>query len=714
MKAAMQGHLATDAHQRPSHIVWLVASISSVSFSAFGADTPIRDPRVLEEVTVTAQRREEQLEDVPIAITVLGGVDLDGFTGEDVTNALVAVPGVKITEGILNGTTQLSLRGVAAAAETNTGSSPVAYYIDSVPFGFVRSAIAPDPPAYDLDRVEVLRGPQGTLYGASALNGVVRVLTRDPNLKEFELKARTSLASTDKGSESYRGDLVVNAPIIDDKLGARLAIGYADLGGWIDSLNATDINDSQSQNIRLKIGAQPTERLSLGLMMWRSRTDVGSQSVSDDHDVYPGTQKSEGSVDYDTYGLDLGYQSASFSLTSVSSYIDFKNPGRLDWSPFTFLGISGFLESEFDAKVFAQEITLNSTQEGPWRWTLGGFYRDAEDQFYQRADSIEYRIRNWNTSESFAAFGELTRVLADGKFEVTAGLRYFEDEVSSMEDVDLDDPAPKVDVAQTTFQHTSPRAVFAWHPDDQSTVYASYARGFRSGYNQTLFALSLMPTLEAVNEDELNNYEVGWKSNVLDGRLAFDASVYYMDWQDVQMELCVRFSVGCETVGVNGSSASGLGVDLVVSARPADRLTLGFNASWNDLATDQQILAGDVVLFEAGERLSHSAEYNLGASLSFGFPIGAGGLEWEFSASANYSSGVTVKSFLAPVVTTTKGDYILDSRASFALLSPDRWTLELYAENIANERGTPMDDQIEFYARRLRPRTIGLQLEYRL
>ena len=180
----------------------------------------------LEQIIVTAQKRQERLQDVPISIAVLGGKDLDTSTYQGVTEALTAVPGVAAVTDGQGGGTFISVRGVSAASYLFSGSSPVAYYLDSIPFGLVDSAIAPDTNAYDLERVEVLRGPQGTLYGANALNGVVRVLTHDADLDQFELKGRTSGSSTEDGGGNYRGDVAINMPIVEGKVAARAVVEH--------------------------------------------------------------------------------------------------------------------------------------------------------------------------------------------------------------------------------------------------------------------------------------------------------------------------------------------------------------------------------------------------------------------------------------------------------------------------------------------------------
>ena len=123
---------------------------------------------------------------------------------------------------------------VGASGQSQNGSSTTGYYLDSVPLGFVKSSITPDPDAYDLQRIEVLRGPQGTLYGAGGENGLVRILTNEADVDKFDLKGRATGSATDGGGANYRGDVAVNVPIVPGQLAIRAVVGYSDLGGWVD------------------------------------------------------------------------------------------------------------------------------------------------------------------------------------------------------------------------------------------------------------------------------------------------------------------------------------------------------------------------------------------------------------------------------------------------------------------------------------------------
>ena len=681
----------------------------------------------IDEIVVTAQKRGEQsLQDVPVSISVLDGDALDSGS-LNVLDALKQVPGVSMFSGFQGGGVKVAVRGVAASGPLFNGASTVGYYLDEVPFGLVTSAISPDANAYDLDRVEVLRGPQGTLYGASALNGVVRILTKNPNMDEFDFKARTSMSSTDGGGENYRGDLAVNVSLITGKLAARLVVSQNNMSGWVDQPNAIDgniedVNDADEQSIRLKIMAQPTDNLSLVLSGWRSRSDYGAPSISDDDGINPLFLSLESSSDYDILGLSVDYDFAGFSVHSATSHIDFTNNGLLDLLIPNVTNPLGFA-TNLDAEVFTQEIGLYSTGEGDWQWSLGGFYRDAEDHLAQAVPPLVFP--NYGTgvskSESFAIFGEVTRSFLDKKLDLTIGLRYFEDDVLIGEDF-VRGTGSTVDAISdsSTFDTVTPRVVLTWYPHDELTIYSSYSEGFRSGYDQGTVVQRQYPDFAPVEEDSLRNYEVGAKGSLLGGRLAFNSALYYIDWQDVQQTLLVPVTddgtTGEVTAAVNATSASGVGIDLGLTLQPSEGLQLGLNFSWNDLSIDENLnLANGEVLFEKGDRLNDSVEYTVGLTGDYSFPLGDDGLEAQLSASANYHTAQDVRNVASGTVFIFDGDDILTSRLSLTVISPDHWEVMLYGDNLGNEDGTVRPSQSPgrpFFNNRLRPRTVGLQVEY--
>src|SRR5258708_2801857 len=281
--------------------VLLLSTLPALAAGPSGAGATAETPSI-DEIVVTAQKREQRIQDVPISLSVVGGAELDKSSIQSVSDALGMVPGVAVNVTGQGGETKLTIRGVTAAGALFAGPSPIGYYLDSVPFGLVRSAVQPDANSYDLNRIEVLRGPQGTLYGASALNGVVRVLTNDANLNNFEFKMRASTSNTEGGGENYRGDFAVNAPIIPGKLAARAVVDYNNTSGWLNNAFAADTNTGEVANLRLKINARPTDNSSIKLNYWHSSSHYGAPSVSDDKGFNDTTIPEPYKVKYDTVG----------------------------------------------------------------------------------------------------------------------------------------------------------------------------------------------------------------------------------------------------------------------------------------------------------------------------------------------------------------------------------------------------------------------------
>ena len=673
---------------------------------------------VYDEILVTAQKREERLQDVPISMTVLSGEDLDRAREEGLTEILRTVPGVAAPVVAL-GAPSIAIRGVTADFFAFGGAATASYYIDSVPYGFVRSAMLPDANVYDLARIEVLRGPQGTLFGANAQSGVVRILTHDPDLSAFEWKARGSVSSTEDGGTNYRGDLAVNLPLIEDKLAARAVVGYTDRSGWIDKPGTPGADSADISSARLKVKGQLTENFSLLGSYWVTRSRYDTQSIGDEgQNTTPGM--SPVSSDADVYVLRANYDADTVDITSATSYFDYNLASSLDLSPLAFLGpfFDGLVQTVgFGAKVFSQEFTFSSTGEGSWRWSAGASYRDDTDRFIQYfGDTLAADYED--SSRSWAVFGELTRAFYDEKLELTVGLRYFDDEHKVDENVSsTGDPTVPLVHDETSFDRLTPRTVLTWHPNDDLTFYASYAQGFRSGLLQQPSVLALAPGFPAAEPDLLHNYELGAKGSLLDGRLQFDTAVFYLDWEDIQQGLSVAPGSNnpALTAILNTHSASGFGFEYSITLNPVERLTLTHSFSWNDLTFDSDEISGGVVVFAKGDRLGFSPEYTAGLSLDYDFPVGRG-FDVLTSLSANYTSAIESGRVAGVQMPELDGDSILISRASVMLSSPKNWSLTLFVDNLGDERGPTTRGTFPptWYALNTRPRTYGLQVEFQM
>jgi iron complex outermembrane recepter protein len=666
----------------------------------------------LAEVTVTAERREERLQNVPISMSVLGGGDLENSSFHGVSEALTAVPGVSVTQSYQGGGSNIAIRGVSAFP-FSSGPSPVAYYLDSVPFGLIKEAIGPDADAYDLERVEVLRGPQGTLYGASALNGVVRILTHDPDLNQYDFKGRVADSSTDDGGNNYRADATVNVPIISDVLAVRATVGYQSNSGWIDQPNKNDANDESIGNYRIKVAAKPIEDLSIGLSAWSYRENAGGPNEGHAFDENSSSLNQPIHTSYDAYALKFAYQTPIAEISGVASYLDFNNHGTIGLDVPGF-GIPGSLFfTQYKSNIASEEFNVRSTIDGPWRWSLGGMYRDGSENRFQTVSVLPVPAEdNRFASNSTAVYGEVTRLLLNGQVELTAGIRHFHDDIGQRGSLG----GGPYTAASTTAQANTPRALVTWHVTDRLMTYASYSEGFRSGFPQDPITLLALPGFSAVKPDRLKNFEVGTKGTLWDGHLTYDAALYHMNWQDIQLQVfAVAFGVAEVPAIVNGASARGNGADLDFTLHFGS-FTLSPYVSWNDLAVTSDVSGGGGgLLYHRGDRPSGSAETTAGTSAGYSVPLSIG--ELKFSASASYSSPLTYRSVQGPTLLAQEGNTFVDYRASAALDFATHWSAALYGDNLSNWRGTPAimyPGRVPDYDLRVRPRTVGLQVEYRM
>lgn len=659
-----------------------------------------------QDIVVTAQRREETLQRVPVSISVLGGATLDKTTSPGVSEALRAVPGVSTLQSYQGGGTLVTIRGVTAGQALFNGAGTVGYYLDSVPFSAIKSAIAPDASAYDLERVEVLRGPQGTLYGASALNGVVRILTAPADSTRLGFKARASVGFTEGGATSYRQDASANIPVIEDKLAIRATAGYQHEGGWIDTGFKDNFNGGDIWNLRLKVNATPTDRLSIELGGWMSRSDFDGPATGERYNFNSTVFRSPISSHFDTLNAKIAYAFDGFDLTSATSYLDYRNKSIIDFTPFA--ASNQQLNTDLRVRLFTEELSLNSNGDGPWRWSVGGIYRKVKENLVQGIPELSFGLDNRNRSESYAAFGEITRSFADDAFELTAGVRYFHDEITQERRSPV--TAAPVIAPKSTAKATTPRVVATWHPTERSSVYLSYSQGFRSGFPQTSPASSLPPA----RPDRLHNYELGAKGTVMDGLLSFDTAVYYIDWQDVQQNVTVTVNGLPFGATINGESASGWGADVAVTLRPAQGFAVNASLGWNDLTSDGDVFSGGVLLFAQGSRLNYSPKYTAAMGMDYGFDLGSN-LTGRLAASATYTSRQDSRLLLGALVTQGTSSKALLPKASFAIESDDGWVATLYADNIGNFRGSlsPGFGSLQQYYGRARPRSFGLQLEYK-
>ena len=428
----------------------------------------------IDEIIVTANKREQSLQDVAMSVSALSGEDMASRGIESFEDLGLAVPGISVSDSAFG--RNVYIRGVSNLF----GNSPlVGVYVDEVPASGARGR-APDINTYDLERVEVLRGPQGTLYGQGSMGGTLRFITKAPELDRVAYKVDLAPAVTKDGEFSSKVQAVVNIPLQEDKLGIRIAGSFEEEGGWIDQPTAskTNINDQEVMNLRTKVLWRPTEALDISLMADIHRNDIGSRMAEDDEGNFTqalGSLETPSKVDdFDIYNLTLSYDLGAVQFVSVSSYMEDRTEGKNQKFVFPFAPppttpFLGVIDHFLEGDTFSQELRLSSKGSEAFQWTVGSFYRDSETlQHYPF-----FALNEQETTTSWAVFGDASYDLTD-RLKLGAGIRYFEDEREHFDKV-------AVLTQKDTFTSVDPRIYANYDVTPTMKAYASISSGFRSG-----------------------------------------------------------------------------------------------------------------------------------------------------------------------------------------------------------------------------------------
>ncbi|WP_299006056.1 TonB-dependent receptor [uncultured Caulobacter sp.] len=675
----------------------LVVPLAGYGSDALAAETA-RAPTTIEEVVVTARKREEKLLDVPIAISAFSGEVLDAQGVKNLGDFLQTAPGVGLYD-IGNGAQRITIRGIS----TSLGANENGFYLDELPFTGVTVPISPDVRAWDLERVEVLRGPQGTLFGEGSMGGTVRVLTRNPDLQDWEAKADSLVSTTDGGRTNTGLKAAVNLPLVDGKLGLRLAGTHEDYSGWIDdrATGRSNLNEQNIDTFRAKLRFKPTERLTLDASYWYYKGDFpnGGSTATDDGQLSQSVVLSN-TLKYELVGLSGRYDLGGAELFYGYSHNAFDLPqsGSL---------FGGTLSSTIGIKVDAHELRLASTGHGPLQWTVGAYQRTSERQDVFKFPLFGLDNLDQTHSKAQAVFGEATYTLPGAPIDLTAGLRYFRDELGGQE-ANAGVVTPD---AGDTYHSLNPRFSLAWRTRSNLNLYVSAAKGFRSGQLQPTVSLGLAGPLgislpAALGQDSIWTYEAGAKAEFLERRVSLEAAVYHSRWKDVT----VRVPLGATGFNglINSKGTQTNGIEASLTARPTSTLTLSAGASYADGTYTGSVPGTGIT---DGATVDDIAKFTANAAVDYRRPISdqatlLARLAWQHNSPRGFAS-------FAAYLPSDAIDRV-DARLGVAF---PKVTVSLFADNLTNEGGAtnfravqPLaSGALDITANRLRPRTIGLQ-----
>ena len=699
-----------------SFFILLIVNYSTISFAQTSSESPAVE---LEEIVVTAQRREQNISDVSQAVQALSGEDLDELNITNFEEMITLIPGAIQNSTISHGSNVYSIRGVAAS-ETD-GDATVGYYLDNFAFSIPGRPYAPVTDLYDTERVEVLRGPSGTLYGLGSLGGTIKVITKDPVIGEFEGSFKATVSEIDDGDSSYTGDIVINAPI-SDNAAIRAVLSIKDIGGWAEIIpsDQTDGNPYEALTGRLKLLVEPNEKTSVKFTYWRQ----DSEQEYANRLTYPSPPAidnvfGETFSDYTIYILDVAYDLGFAMLESTTGYMEntvISNNGGF------IPGIGNFsslwpLESE----NFNEDIRLTSKSEGAWSWIIGAFYQDGETFGGQDVLLPDFGFNSINasnllSSESWAIYGEASRTSEDEKWVLTIGGRYYEEkrgfnENSSVELLTPLTGAPDPIVTNTvgtdsaTNDTFNPRLNVAYYPSENSMLYFEAAKGFRSGsITSTAIMTASNATLGGTNYDNASepdtlwNYTIGGKWNL--GSVSIDLAAFFYDWGDAQVEI----SPALQTIVIPVADIEGRGIDLTIAwDTPIDGLSLYFSGNTNEVELDNvdEAIVTKLPFMGDGSQLPGTAKSTYSIRANLIRPLNN---DMTLNANALFVQRDSVQSVfdgrIAPSIE------LLNANIG---VSKDNWKFGLFGRNLTEEEG-PMSmvggqHSIPF------PRTIGLSLE---
>lgn len=608
------------------------AIVTTAAPAILRAEEEPASPAALQEVVVTAQRREESLQNVPISVTAFGTTDLERSNITEARDYLALTPNVSFAEDGQTGnrSIRVSIRGVSNVSLGDRAvPNSIGYYIDEFNVGTVANGTV-NPALLDVQRVEVLRGPQGTYFGRNAAGGAINISTNLPNNQWF-----AELAADAGNFDTHGGRVIANAPV-SDTFFVRGVLGFESSTGIIKNVNPNGTRDSGYDQTDARIAARwlVTDKFTADFSYTYSHDregfdgDVatgvleldtigiegpGFRPISDGLGFYPQNQRL---VDHSrpewnrnelhAANLRLAYDFGDFTLKSITGDIRTHNSRMFDEDAVSVDAI--YRHNEWNAQSYGEELRLQSNPGGVFDWVVGALYARDKVQLYNLValgHGFDYTypdtgetvgvippfpdlpVNENNTGyidRSAALYGEVTYRPID-KWAFTVGGRFTRDQIDDTVTGLVAFGTPQGDLAgKSTFNDFSPRFVAKYQLTPDSNVYGTISHGYKAGGND--LNASLPQQTRPFSPEKVWNYEVGYKSEFWEHRAMFNASAFYLKWNQMQSEVNYLIDPSDISSAVqlteNASSASSKGVDLEARVRPIAPLTLGVSGGYLD------------------------------------------------------------------------------------------------------------------------------------
>ncbi len=718
-------------------VIALLASGASWAQAAPADPAPVDDEAApkskLDTVIVTADRRAESIKRVPSSVTAISGSKLEELGASRIDDFIGMMPGMNFVGG-RPGNRLVTLRGVTSGGDQQNAT--VGTYIDDVPVGSSTtfgqgSRVKPDIDAFDLNRLEVLRGPQGTLYGANTLGGLLKYVTTQPDPKAFSGFGRIEANSVSHGGNGYGFNAGVNAPLTAESA-LRLTVFSREEGGYIDNVapgGKKDVNDLRTTGARLAYAITPVKGFNIRASVITQDFKMGGEPTEDvalatgvptvgEYSQARFTDESSKQT-FNLYSLTMELDTANGGkLLSVSSYNDTKYQRGSDYTNYYHLSRNLFLNvplvnnnSRFGTQKTTQEFRYTSPKSDQFEWIAGLFWTKEDSSLNtlingMNADGSAAAAPNATilTEETLSTYKQTAlygnaRYYITPQFDIGFGLRYTKDTTASNDvtnGVRLDAPQS----SNFTSYMLAPRYLLS----KDITLFARVATASRPGGSNFLTAAGITGGAPLSFEpDQLTSYEAGIKTTSSDGRFGLDVSAFYIDWKKVQLRTSVNgfFFIG------NGGKAKSQGIEAALTANPINPLTLSLNFAYTDATLSEDAL---VVGGHAGDRLPNTAKLSGGASADYEM-AGFAGSQAYVGVSLRHL-GARQSNFLPAPRLDLPAFTTLDLRAG---LRWDKWDLNFYVKNAADTHAVETITT-NFYpgaAAIGRPRTIGMFATFR-
>ncbi|GGO14653.1 TonB-dependent receptor [Iodidimonas muriae] len=736
------------------------------------AQNPSGGRDAIEEITVTGQKRGPQrVRDVPAAIQAIGGNTIDDMLATEFSDLAGMIPSLQFQD-LGPGDKEYIIRGV-----NSSGTATVGVYYDEAVItarnkqdGGGRQA---DIELHDLARIEVLKGPQGTLYGASSMSGTIRFIPNEADPSAVDFNVEGEISTTDNGGTNYRTNGMLNLPIIKDKLAVRAVGWISDEAGYIDNvrLGLKDINSNNVEGGRVSVRWLPTDRLELSVAALIQNRDVGGssrfstsyqpaylenlQAFGFDAPALGDLTNQDFTVnDWDEsielYSVKAQYDAGFGSFFATSNYFERDVTFRFDSTPvLLFFGApaAALTRQPQKRELWSHELRFASSLDGPVNFVIGGFLSREDKDFdveVVATNELGLPLGPFDITKDFfldgppnaaifgrtksdeldqeALFGEVT-LEATNKLSLTFGGRYFNFDIvsSGLETkpfVGFNNETRAVDISSgsDTFQI---KGNASYKVNDDHLVYFTAAEGFRvGGTNDAAINPTGVPVPEGFDPDSLWNYEIGWKGGFFDNRLVVNAAAFVILWDNIQVE--GLDPSGAFPIITNAGEAEIDGIEFDVTIRPIAGLDLSFGGSWQDARiTESQPLSDplspsfDPNAGLKGDQLPNVPDFQGFAAAQYERPL-TSDLDGLVRIDISYRGSVDTQfretsPFNVPLDSYT----IVNLKAG---ITNDHWDLSVFAKNLFDKRAqvdaiNSAQDPLSFVT--VRPFTFGGHVAYR-